>query len=71
MSINICGKCKAQFDSEQAYVGHTCPETGVTPADPANLGPEFAAISEAALARGAKRGEAGKAKATTASKAKR
>ena len=53
--IHKCGLCGKEFDSEEKYVAHTCPETGVTPADPENLGPEFAAVSEAALKRGEER----------------
>lgn len=52
---HICGLCKEQFKTDEEYVGHTCKETGVTPADPEHQGPEFAAISEAALKRGADR----------------
>lgn len=53
--IHICGRCKAEFDSEEAYNGHTCPETGVTPADPEHHGEEFLAVQEAALKRGEER----------------
>lgn len=53
--IHKCGKCKAEFDSEDAYINHTCETTGKTPADIEHLGPEFALISEAALKRGAER----------------
>lgn len=52
---HVCGLCGAGFDTEAEYVGHKCAETGVTPADIEHQGPEFAAISEAALARGAER----------------
>lgn len=53
-----CGKCEAEFKTEQEYLDHVCEITGVTPADIENLGPEFKAISDAALARGAAKKEA-------------
>lgn len=53
---HICGQCGAEFATEAEYLAHVC-KSGVTPTDPENLGPEFKAISEAAL----KRGEARKA----------
>ena len=55
---NVCGLCKEGFDTEEEYVAHECSETGFTPADNEHQGPEFAAISEAALKRGAEKKEA-------------
>lgn len=52
---HICGKCQGEFGSEQEYVEHLCKVTGVQPTNPEHLGPEFQAISQAALARGAAR----------------
>lgn len=54
---HICGLCGKGFDTDEEYCGHTCEVTGVTPADIEHQGPEFAAISEAALQRGAERKE--------------
>ncbi|MFZ2152283.1 MAG: hypothetical protein WAV09_04205 [Minisyncoccia bacterium] len=56
---HVCGLCGADFATEAEYVAYTCEVTGVTPADIEHQGPEFAAISDAALERGAKRKEAG------------
>lgn len=53
--MHICGQCNQQFNTEEDYLGHKCPSTGFTPTQPEHLGPEFKAISEAALARGATR----------------
>jgi hypothetical protein len=50
---HVCGLCQGVFNSVEEYTGHTCPSTGFTPADPAHQGPEFAAVQQAALARGA------------------
>jgi hypothetical protein len=52
---HICNLCKAEFETDAEYVAHTCEATGVTPADNEHQGPEFAAISEAALKRGAEK----------------
>lgn len=49
---HICGQCNQEFNSEQAYLDHTCPSSGTTPTDPANLGEDFQAVSDAALQRG-------------------
>lgn len=54
---HICGQCQKGFDTEEEYISHVCEKSGVTPADPANLGDEFAKVSEAALLRGNKRVE--------------
>ena len=55
MKKNICGLCKEGFDTDTEYADHTCAVTGVTPADIEHQGPEFVAISEAALKRGAEK----------------
>jgi hypothetical protein len=52
----ICSPCGQKFegaDCVQQYYDHTCPATNFKPTDPRHLGPEFAAISAAAVARGA------------------
>ena len=40
------------FDSEENYLSHTCEKSGYQPTEPENLGEEFEAISNAAIARG-------------------
>lgn len=50
-----CGRCDKSFKTEDAYLNHECAATGYKPTEPEHHGPEFAAISEAALARGAQR----------------
>jgi predicted nucleic acid-binding Zn-ribbon protein len=55
MSTHICSPCGGEFATEQEYLDHVCPKSGVTPKDPENLGEEFKAISEAALKRGEER----------------
>lgn len=52
MATHICGQCNQQFTSEEEYLIHKCATTGFTPKEPDHLGPEFKAISEAAVARG-------------------
>lgn len=52
MKKHNCGLCKVGFDTDEEYCGHACGVTGVTPADIEHQGPEFIAISEAALKRG-------------------
>lgn len=53
--MNICGQCDQNFSTEQEYLQHTCVKTGHTPQDVEHFGPEFAAISAEAQARGAER----------------
>ncbi len=53
--IHKCGQCDAEFSSDEEYVAHLCEKTGFTPADAEHQGPEFAAVQEAALARGEER----------------
>lgn len=48
---HVCGQCQKEFSTEGEYLDHEC-SSGFTPKDPENLGPEFQAVSEAALARG-------------------
>ena len=50
---HICSPCGGIFNSEEEYIAHKCKKTGFTPADPKNLGVEFAKVSEAAVKRGA------------------
>lgn len=50
---HVCGLCMGIFASVEDYTGHTCASTGFTPADPQHQGPEFAAVQQAALQRGA------------------
>lgn len=52
MATHICGQCNQQFSQESFYLHHICPKTGFSPIQPEHLGPEFPAISQAALARG-------------------
>lgn len=49
---HICGVCKAEFGTEQAYLEHAC-TTGYTPQEPEHQGEDFALVSHAALTRGA------------------
>lgn len=56
MSQHICGTCTKEFATEQEYLDHTC-TTGFTPKQPDHLGSDFKAVSERAVARGAKRKE--------------
>ena len=49
---HICGKCKGEFENDDLYVRHICRETGYAPVQPEHFGPEFEAISEAAMRRG-------------------
>lgn len=53
--IHKCGRCEVEFATDQEYLEHECPETGVTPKDPEHLGEEFKAVQEAALERGAEK----------------
>lgn len=56
--MHKCGKCEGEYSDEAGYLAHTCEVTGFTPAMVEHQGPEFAAISDAALARGeARKGE--------------
>lgn len=54
---HICGICNDEWLTEQEYLEHICPTTQAQPTDPQHLinstTPDFAAISEAAVARGA------------------
>ena len=52
---NICGQCSEEFETRKKYLDHQCKVTGATPKDPASMGKNHEAISEAALARGAAR----------------
>lgn len=53
---HICGVCNDEWLTEAEYLNHTC-STGFTPAQPEHLinstTPDFAEISQAAVARGA------------------
>lgn len=49
---NICGKCNGAFETDDLYVRHLCSETGFAPVMPEHQGEGFAAIQQAALARG-------------------
>lgn len=48
-----CGQCELGFVSAEAELAHVCEVTGVTPAEPQSMGPNWELIQEAALARGA------------------
>lgn len=52
---HICGVCHDEWLTEDEYNTHKCTGTGFTPQEPEHLGPEFMAISEAAIARGEER----------------
>ncbi len=56
-SVHRCGVCNDEWLTEAEYNGHVCPRTSATPAQPEHLinstTPDFAAISQAALERGA------------------
>jgi predicted nucleic acid-binding Zn-ribbon protein len=52
--MHRCGQCGQEFDSENGYLTHFCPELGVTPQQPEAMGPNHEEISRAALERGAK-----------------
>lgn len=54
MGLNICGRCAAEYATEQGYLDHVCPATGHDPTVPANPRVQ-ALISEAALSRGEER----------------
>ncbi len=56
MSQHICGTCTKEFATEQEYLDHTC-TTGFNPKQAEHLGADFVAVSERAVARGAKRKE--------------
>ncbi len=49
---HICGPGGEEFNSNQAYLNHTCSETGKKPTNPEHLGRIFALVSEKAVARG-------------------
>lgn len=55
--MHVCGRCKNQYDTEEQYLNHTCPETNQTPKDPEHLGPRFATVQQKALERGEARKE--------------
>lgn len=57
MALHVCGQCNQAFELEVQYLDHQCPATGFTPREPENLGEDFAAVSEAAVARGEARKE--------------
>ena len=48
----ICGQCNEQFKTEEAYLLHECPVTGVAPTEPETMGKDHARLAEAALKRG-------------------
>lgn len=50
-----CGQCYKNFETEEAYLAHTCEVTGFTPTDPMHLGEDFALVQQAALERGEER----------------
>lgn len=49
---HVCGRCNDEWLTEEEYCNHVCPATSKQPTDPAHLGPEFAAVQQAALERG-------------------
>lgn len=53
----ICGVCHDEWLTNDEYLNHVCPVTGFTPQQPEHLinstTPDFAAISQAAIERGA------------------
>lgn len=53
--MHICGKCGKEFKTEDAYLAHTCKDTGVTPKDGLSMGLHYTAIQEAAIKRGSKK----------------
>lgn len=55
MSIHACGQCNQQFDTPEAFANHVCPVTGVKITEPQSMGPNWQAIQQAALDRGAAR----------------
>jgi hypothetical protein len=49
----VCTPCGKTWANAEDFRAHVCEVSGVAPTDPAYLGEDFAAISEAALQRGA------------------
>lgn len=48
----ICGKCEREYDTENGYLNHECPVTGVKPTNPLHHGSQFVRQSINAMLRG-------------------
>ncbi len=50
--VHCCGKCGGKWKTDAEYLNHKCKITSFKPTDPKHLGPQFAKVQTAALARG-------------------
>ena len=55
MSKHVCSPCGGAFKDGKGYLDHVCPKSKFKPTDPRHLGPAFAKVQAAAVARGAAR----------------
>lgn len=56
MAKHACSSCENEFDSEDAYLNHTCEVTGFQPTKPQHHGEQFVRQSIEALKRGGSHG---------------